>query len=273
MDQHPPFGTFTPPLFLKFLLFITRHTLLGRGQVRRKTWLAFKYHSFDCYDLPVRNYFMRLYPGNNTVERKLMLRPDRYCPDEIKFLRQVFKGATASEPMSYLDIGANIGALTLPVAALPNVNTIAVEPEPSAYERIKFNLEINQFNHVKLESIALSDQEGEVDFISDQNDLKYSGINGRWAKGETIKVKATTLEKLIEKHCLNKIDVLKIDVEGHEDQILLPFFENCPKELWPAYIIIEAIEREGLPDCIEVMRKLGYVDHFKNRANLCLKLV
>jgi hypothetical protein len=35
------------------------------------------------------------------------------------------------------------------------------------------------------------------------------------------------------------IDALKIDVEGAEDSILMPFFLTAPHSLWPGFIVIE----------------------------------
>ena len=54
------------------------------------------------------------------------------------------------------------------------------------------------------------------------------------------------------------------------------FLQGSPdlaeKSLWPRHVIIEAIEREGLPDCIEQMHLLGYRNVLKTRANLGMAL-
>ncbi len=81
-----------------------------------------------------------------------------------------------------------------------------------------------------------------------------------------------SLRDLYEAQGLPGPTVIKIDVEGHEDKVLLPFFDSMPAARWPRYVVIEAIEREGLPDCIAHMRSLGYRDDFKTRSNLGLAL-
>lgn len=262
-----PFGAFAPRGAAALLIAITRHTFLGRGWVRRRAWPFLAERPQRCYDLKVRGTKMRLHPHDNTVERKLIFRPDRYCGVEIDWLRKHL--ATGG---NYIDIGANVGALTLPLAPLPGVRVIAVEPGPVALPRLRFNVRVNGFDNVIVEGVALSDQEGEVQFVSDESDLKYSGINGRWAQGITVTIPAKTLSGLADEHGFDRIDALKIDVEGHEDAILLPFFEQADKRLWPRHIVIEAIAREGLPDCLTHMRRLGYRDQFQTRANLGMSL-
>ena len=46
------------------------------------------------------------------------------------------------------------------------------------------------------------------------------------------------LEVLIQES-ITRIDALKIDVEGAEERILIPFFNEAEKSLWPKLLIIE----------------------------------
>ena len=60
--------------------------------------------------------------------------------------------------MTVLDIGANIGCHTLRLAKLVGKNgkVIAFEPMSWAYLRLKRNIELNDFNNIILEKLALS---------------------------------------------------------------------------------------------------------------------
>ncbi len=37
-----------------------------------------------------------------------------------------------------------------------------------------------------------------------------------------------------------RIDAMKMDIEGFEDRVLPPFFETAPRSLWPRLLILEA---------------------------------
>ena len=69
-----------------------------------------------------------------------------------------------------------------------------------------------------------------------------------------------------------KIDALKIDVEGFEDRVLTPFFEQAPQALWPRAIVIEHLSRnEWQDDCIADMLAKGYAQAGRTRSNTFLK--
>jgi hypothetical protein len=140
-ESTQPFGVFAPRGTTAWWIAVTRHTFLGRGRVRRLVWRLLKNRPQPCYDLMVRGTRMRLFPFDNTVERKLIFRPDQYCQEEIRYLLQVLAGGG-----TYVDIGANVGALTLPIAKLSGVRVIAVEPGPLALQRLRFNLQANGFD-------------------------------------------------------------------------------------------------------------------------------
>ncbi len=64
------------------------------------------------------------------------------------------------------------------------------------------------------------------------------------------------------------IDAIKIDVEGFEDRVLVPFFESAPESLWPRIVIIEHI----MPDiwqtnCIDLLTSRGYQAIWKGGFN------
>ena len=52
-------------------------------------------------------------------------------------------------------------------------------------------------------------------------------------KGRVIRAKCQSLLDAIDLDNVKAIDAMKIDVEGHEPQILTPFFRDAPEYLWP----------------------------------------
>ncbi len=262
-----PHGAFALHGALQQLVALTRHTVAGRGHLRKLAIKVVINQRQDAFDVEVRGLKMRLFPKDNSVESKLLLRPDKYCAIELAQLEKAL-----GDDAAFVDIGANIGAFTLPLAAKSGRQVIAVEPNPRAADRLAFNLAANGLTGVVLDRQAISDRREVTEFTADDTDIKLSGISAPHADGPRISVQAKPLIDLYEEHGITGPSVLKIDIEGHENKALLPFFDAMPRTRWPRFVVIEAIEREGFPTCIEVMRGLGYKDVFKTSANLALTL-
>jgi hypothetical protein len=56
-----------------------------------------------------------------------------------------------------------------------------------------------------------------------------------------------------------RIDAMKIDVEGYEDRVLIPFFREAPSYLWPRRILME-VEHAARweSDCLRTLVDAGY---------------
>jgi len=257
------FGAYAPKGARAGLITLSRHTVLGRGALRHWLWRRLAIGEDEAVDIMVGPVKMRLYPASNSVEQKLLQRPEKYCPQELAALNEVL-GPTGR----FVDIGANIGAFSLPLAAgFPHRRILAVEPNPAANGRLLFNKAANGLDNMVIDVSALSEKAGVVSFTADPKDLKLSGINPPHGKGASIEVPTKPLAALLQEYDMQSPEALKIDVEGHEDKILLPFFRQTDKNKWPRFIVIEAIKREGLPGSIDFMLANGYGETFRNRAN------
>ena len=100
--------------------------------------------------------------------------------------------------------------------------------------------EINNLKKlIKIIPFALGEQNKEVSLY--QEPTNYGGSSIFQASQRTIEIKVNmiTLKNFIFDNSIEIIDALKIDVEGYEDRVLMPFFRNCPTKLLPRLIIIE----------------------------------
>ncbi len=76
---------------------------------------------------------------------------------------------------------------------------------------------------------------------------------------------------ILEEASVARVDALKIDVEGYEDQVLVPFFKQAPQALWPRAVVIEHLSKdEWQGDCIADMLARGYAIAGKTRSNTLL---
>jgi FkbM family methyltransferase len=215
---------------------------------------------------------MRLYPRSNASEKRLMATPQFFDAVEMALLeKQLAPGFV------FLDIGANAGAYTLFVANRVGRSgrIIAVEPHPTALARLECNLVLNAIDWAKVVPAALSDHNGSVSlYVNARNIGSSSVLSGRRPDLPTraIEVACRSLASLVQDEGLSRIDAIKLDVEGVEDRILVPYLLQAPRALLPRFLIIEDNRSVWKEDLLGLLRRLGYVTEAAGNANLVLRL-
>ncbi len=153
---------------------------------------------------------------------------DRYFRSSGPFAgRTMLEGLEAFgiEPRTVLDVGANIGDLSIYFARrLPEARVIAFEPAPENLRDFAANLALQNppLTNLELVAEAVSDRTGTIAFTVGAGDLNTTMIEGnlarlRSAPGVTVaEVPTDTLENLCRRLGVDQIDLLKIDTEGGE---------------------------------------------------------
>ncbi|WP_158295512.1 FkbM family methyltransferase [Crenalkalicoccus roseus] len=125
-----------------------------------------------------------------------------------------------------MDVGANIGLSVLAFAdLLPRGRVIAVEPAPRTAEALRRTIALNGLEErVAVEAVAVSAAPGEAAFNADAghsagSKLVTAGTMDRAAL-RPITVPVTTLDALAAAHGLERLDLVKVDVEGFEGDVL-----------------------------------------------------
>jgi len=122
---------------------------------------------------------------------------------------------------TFLDIGANVGFYALLAASIVGEHgrVIAIEPNPKTFRRLKETIEANAITNVVALNLALGRERGRSDlFIDPQsgNDTATMVIHdGR----TSVKVEVYSLDEITIAHQINRIDYLKIDVDGFEPDV------------------------------------------------------
>lgn len=140
-----------------------------------------------------------------------------YEPRMAKLFRDFFERTGGG---TYLDIGANIGLTTIPVAVDPNVKCLSFEPEPTNYNFLISNVESNCKNqNVSTFQVALYKERAKLLFsLNRENIGDHKIVNGRGPNGNTIEVEAAPLDEF-EPHIEGAV-AAKIDTQGAEPFVI-----------------------------------------------------
>ncbi len=264
------FSTYSPNGFQKFLINLSRNNdrkkqgKLIASIARRLTLLGHK-NPFDVETFGVK---MRLDPRRNVAEKRLMFAPSRFDIVEREILSQHLKNGDV-----FLDIGANIGGYSLWASKfIGNGKVLAFEPQPKVFARLKTNAELNPELNILPMQIAIGAEESEMQ-------LGMNALNdgeGSLAKtnnsSEFIMVKVRPLLNVLNDEKVSSVSALKIDVEGFEETVLLPFFATSPKSFWPKLIILERGDGDWKADLKGHLLSIGYGLKQTTRMNYILEL-
>ncbi len=129
---------------------------------------------------------------------------------------------------TYIDIGANIGLTTIPIARRPGITCKAFEPEPQAFRYLAANLTRNcPAADVEMFNIALSDRLGTVAFeLSDENlgdhRIRLNATNGRFgeASRRVIEVSADRLDDVLRVEDLPRPIAIRLSTQGAECRVV-----------------------------------------------------
>lgn len=169
---------------------------------------------------------------------------------------------------NFIDIGANIGMITLLAAhCVESTGTVyAFEPNPRAFEQLKANITTNQLQHVKLYQCGLAAHKGE---------LTLSVITEHTGMGTFAQVPKDDQSFITQQYQLpvergddilpNELSTncfIKIDVEGFEPYVLQGL-EQTIRRLRPVIlteVIQQHLERAGssIKELFTLMQKHGY---------------
>ena len=260
-----PWGTYSPNCLSRLILLLTKAGL-GRGRMTYKINNLWKLVHGNIVDLEIRKIKYRLNLTDNITDIKILCSSKVYDKKELRFLKEACQNRT------FVDVGANIGYYSLYMAHNGANRIISIEPNPIANERLRFNIETNKIS----ESFTLYDGavgSGKNVLFDVSKDLGCSSIVNDSFLGKTINVETQPLLKILSNFDIDEIGALKIDIEGYEEEALIPFFKAADRDFWPKRLVIEdAHKGQWNGHLIHLLERLGYRLHHKTRSNLLLKL-
>ena len=141
-----------------------------------------------------------------------------YEPPLMRFLR-----LHKTDGWSCLDVGANVGAVTLALAkyAGPHGKVYAFEPGPPNQQRLRRNLALNPALAARTEVLecGVGERPGELWWAEETGNPGNALLSELSEKG-THQIPVITLDGFVRERPLDRVNFVKIDVEGMELQVM-----------------------------------------------------
>lgn len=211
---------------------------------------------------------MRLDPRRNVTEKRLLLSPSRFELEERLLLQARLKAGDR-----FVDVGANIGAYTLWVAKIVGSSgkCVAVEPQPSVLARLQANVALNPEFNVTIFPCGAGPVDGKMRLSIGSSNEGGASMATMLGGGDSVDVSVRPLMAMVLEAGFDRIDALKIDIEGFEDQALIPFFETASQTLWPRLLILERSEKDWKQDLLGKLRSCGYGEIMASKRNYVME--
>jgi FkbM family methyltransferase len=180
------------------------------------------------------------------------------------FVEDIYKISFNTSTPRVIDCGANIGLSVLYMKTkYPSAKVIAFEPDPVNFSFLKKNVTAYQLSDVELRNEAIWKENTTLQFAS--GGTLDSKINTATGGANTVSVKATRLKELLNE----KVDFLKIDIEGAEYEVL----KDCSESLKNVdYLFIEYHgffdKINELTETLQLVQDNGFAYYIKEASNV-----
>ncbi|WP_075995639.1 FkbM family methyltransferase [Salaquimonas pukyongi] len=187
----------------------------------------------------------------------------KYEPLQVDILRCISRKCSNCV---FIDIGANIGVYSIVLAAEESVSKVhAFEPVPSLAKEMRRNIDLNGIkDKTEMYEFVLSDESGRANFIVRSDFAGDSGVQETHLFSDLPYRSVESYRKCKLDDVLNFSNreiVVKVDVEGHEIQVL-----KGAKELLKnnrGYIQLELLNKNQEDLARELLRDIGWFRLFK----------
>jgi FkbM family methyltransferase len=166
----------------------------------------------------------------------------------------------------FIDIGANVGYFSLYASRLaPQGKVIAFEPVSHLFEALQKNIEVNNITNIKAVQVAIgaANEERDIYIAATDNAGMSSFGKPENYSGKKELVKVYSFDSWFALSGLEKVDLVKIDVEGFELAALKGMKETINR--FKPFILIEANPQTlsyfqlTVPDLLKYAAELSYL--------------
>jgi len=238
-----------PDKYIK-VLEITNRVL---NNERSNAALALAKGDIKELSLPYDLTRIHLYPDlTNLTTYVLLEQGDWFEKNDLNLFRSIIRVDD-----TILDLGANVGVYSLSAAARTDGKVIAVEPALHTFELL--NKSAWQFSNMTAVHAAISDKKG-TSFLSHKGSPESYEISDS-SEAQNEKVSLVSVDELARNHGIESVDIIKLDVEGHELKALAGA-EKIISNGSPIVFYEIKHNKDLHLDLIDVFKHLGYDSYF-----------
>jgi len=208
--------------------------------------------------------------ANEDVGKEILLQ--RFEIEELRYLNEILPNDSV-----ILDIGANIGLFSLMLASKSkNIKVHAFEPIQLNADLIIVSKQINHLQNLTVNQTCVGATDGFVEF-SISTDSAYSSMidSGRKQEAEKINCPVCRLDTYVQEANIQKIDFIKIDVEGAEKLVLTGAHALLTHQvLRPHLLMLELYDLNlkqyatSVNDIVQFLNEYGYSAYFLRNNEL-----
>lgn len=237
---------------------LIRRALIGQGQ-----------GPVDVEVFPSIN--ARLYPSTNRCEKRAVVGVKFFDREERDFMANRIEGAPR-DTVAVVDLGANVGLYGLSAVAAgrnigKGVKVLAVEPDAETRRRLEGNIAFSgALETFTVVAAGVGARRGTAYLAGHATnrgqhrvvDGDGGGDSPNGGEGHS-RIEILPLLDICRASGFDRIDILKIDVEGFDYDVLAAFYASAPQTLWPEAVIVEVgrVEAGGSESDAPVVKLLG----------------
>ncbi|GAB2939987.1 hypothetical protein GCM10027048_00260 [Hymenobacter coalescens] len=194
-----------------------------------------------------------------------LVEPKSIAAENVEFYKKFLREGDVA-----IDIGANIGNMTVPLALVTGKTglTLGFDPNPYVYEVLEENTKLNpDKTNIDAYNFAISEQDGEFYYNSSEASFNNGGIsteksNRHGKYSLNVKIKGVNLQQFLQQHYadrLPRLKLVKIDTEGYDKEIIKSI-SGLLRQYRPA-VITECFGKNDSAarfEQFELLRDLGY---------------
>jgi FkbM family methyltransferase len=166
---------------------------------------------------------------------------------------------------TFVDVGANIGVLAVPIGARADKPTVvAIEASPRIFAYLQQNVQANKLNNIRCFNVVAAAEQCQLPFYDAPSDHFGMGSRAPQFQAEPALLPGRSLDSILSELKIENVDVLKIDVEGFEADVLAGA-RNLLMGQNPPLIVFEFLDwaeqrvaHRHVGAAQDLLRQLGY---------------
>lgn len=195
----------------------------------------------------------------------------RYEPQETSLIESILRPG-----MTFADVGANWGYFTLIAAHLigKHGRVISLEPDPRLFRTLQDNISRNRLSQVTALQVAAADEPGTLTLNGYDENGENWGVSSLIAdaveSASIFSTAARPLDSLLDEQGIDRVDLLKMDIEGAEEMALRGMSAGLAQHrykriLLEAHPALLAAQQRTTSDILNLLTEAGYrgwvIDH------------